>query len=301
MSGWLDAWERWLLAPRPLHALVGARIVFASTLLVAYALRAPVHQDLFGPAGIGGPETFARLPGLPPFHPAIAGPLDLLRSAASAPVVTALYALLLASLAALAVGFRTRVAGGLALSLHLLFWARNPLAFAGWAGFVNGPLAYVVLAPVGRHLSVDAWLRRRQGAAAESWIGPGWPLRLLQIHVCAMYALAGWSRLDQPAWIEGDMVRIALTSASFSRVAIDWSAAAPLLALATWASLALEALAPFLLWVPRVRRVWAAGLAVFHAALVPLLHVEVWAWSAVMIGGLLAFLFRDAEAETTKG
>jgi hypothetical protein len=118
-----------------------------------------------------------------------------------------------------------------------------------------------------------------------------------------MYAFAGWSRLDKPDWLDGRLVEIALTSAITSRFAFDWGRLAPLPALFTWAALLLEGLAPFLLWVPRVRRLWAAALVLLHAGLAVLLHVEVWAWSGVMIAGLLAFLLPDdaRETETTKG
>jgi hypothetical protein len=285
--------EAWWLAPRRLDALFGARIAIGAVLVAAYAQRAPLVADLFGPAGIGGADLYARVAGVPPFHPGIAPVLDVLRQVRSEVVVLALYALLLASLAAFAAGLWTRSAGAVALALHVAFWVRNPLAFTGWAGFVTGPLLYLVLAPVGRRLSVDAWLRRRRGLAPLSAIAPGWPLRLLQIHVCAMYAVSGWSRLDKPDWIDGRMVEIALGSALSSRVAIDWSPVAPLLAGLTWTALALEALAPILLWVPRVRRAWAAALVALHAGLAVLLHLEVWAWSGVMIAGLLAFLVPD--------
>jgi len=288
------ALENWWLAPRPLHGLIGARIVFGATLLVAYALRLPAYQDLYGPRGIGGPELAARVPDLPPFHPLILPALDLLRQIPSEGAITALYLLMLVALAAFTLGFRTRIAGVLSVVLHLLFWVRNPIAYVSWAGFVTAPLLWVALAPVGRHVSIDAWLRRRRGLAPASWFASGWPLRLLQIHVCAMYAVAGWSRLDKPTWLNGDTVLIAMTSANFSRVAIDWSAAAPLLAVATWASMVLEGFAPFLLWVPRVRKLWAWGLVGLHASLAIVIHEEIWAWSAVMIGGLLAFLFSDA-------
>jgi len=228
--------------------------------------------------------------------------LDLLRLLhAPDAVVTALYALLLASLCAFAVGWRTRLAGLAVFALHLLFWVRNPLAFAGWAGWLNGPLLYVALGPSGLRLSVDAWLRRRRGCSQVS-MAPGWSLRLLQIHVCAMYAFAGWSRLDKPDWLAGDLVRIAVTSAAASRFAFDWSALAPLLAVANWAALVLEGLAPFLLWVPRVGRVWAGALVLLHLGLALLLHMEVWAWSGVMVGGILAFLLdaNPSEAASTR-
>lgn len=290
--------EEWFLAPRPLQGLVGARIVFGATLFVAYALRAPAVLDLFGPSGIGGAALYAQRPGTPPFHPLIAPWLDLLRLASEREVL-ACYALLMASLAAFTVGFATRVAGVAAFVLHLVFWARNPIAYVSWAGWIIGPLLYVALAPVGRHLSLDAWWRRRRGAPRASWIGPGWPLRLLQIQVATMYAAAGWSRLDKPTWLSGETVMVALTSANFSRLAIDWSFAAPLLAIGTWASLVLEAGAPFLLWPRMTRRLWAGGLVAMHATLAVLIHEEIWAWSAVMTGGLLAFLLPDDELGTT--
>lgn len=288
------ALEQWWLAPRPLHAMVGARIVFGATLLIAYLLRITAYQDLFGPRGIGGPQLAARVPELPSFHPSILPALEVLRQIPSEGAITALFLVMLAALAAFTIGFQTRIAGLLSVALHLLFWVRNPIAYVSWAGFVTAPLLWVVFSPSGSHLSVDAWLRRRRGLAAASWYASGWPLRLLQLHVCAMYATAGWSRLDKPSWLNGDTVLIAMTSANFSRVAIDWSAFAPVLALATWAAVVLEGFAPFLLWVPRVGKLWAWGLVAMHASLAVVIHEEIWSWSAIMIGGLLAFLFSDA-------
>lgn len=297
----LAALERWWLAPRPLQALIGARIVFGAVVFIAYALRLPAYLDLFGPRGIGGPEFAARMPELPPLHAEIAPFLDVLRLVPSEAAITALYALLMLASAAFTVGLFTPVAGALTWLLHVLFWVRNPIAFVGWASYLPAPLLYVVLAPVGRHLSIDAWRRRRRGEPAASWYAPGWRLRLLQVQVCCMYAVAGWSRLDKPGWMQGEMVQIALTSANFSRVAIDWSAVAPLLALGTWGTVVLEALAPVLLWLPRTRRLWAGLLFSMHAVLAVLTHVEIWAWSAILMAGLLAFFFSDAEPETSKG
>lgn len=297
-----DGLETWFLAPRPIHALVGARIIFGATLFIAYALRAPAVLDLWGPRGFGGPDLMARVPGVPPLHPGLAPALDLLRHVSSDAVVMALYVLVLVASLAFTVGAATRISGAILFALHFLFWARNPVAYVGWGTYVNAPLLYLVLAPVGRRVSVDAWLRRRRGLPPLSWIASGWPLRLLQIHVTTMYAVTGWSRLDKPSWIAGDTVLIAFTSANFSRIAGDWSALAPLLALGTWGALILEALAPFLLWIPRTRRLWACALIAMHAALVPPIHVEIWAWSFLMSAGLLAFLFSDqSPAPTTKG
>jgi hypothetical protein len=298
----LEGIETWFLAPRPIHGLVGARIAFGATLFIGYALRAPAVLDLWGPRGFGGRDLEMRVPATPPLHPHLLLPgLDLLRHVPSDAIVMSLYVLMLLASAAFTVGALTRVSGAVALALHFLFWSRNPVAYVGWATYLIAPLCYVVLAPVGRRWSVDAWLRRRRGGEPLSWIAPGWRLRLLQINVTTMYAVTGWSRLDKPSWIGGDTVMIAFTSANFSRLAGDWSAIAPLLAVGTWGTVLLEGLAPFLLWIPATRRTWAWLLIAMHAALVPPIHVEIWAWSLVMSGGLLAFLFSDASPTTTKG
>jgi hypothetical protein len=193
-----------------------------------------------------------------------------------------------ASAAAFALGAATRVTGPLAASLHLLFVTRNPYAFAGWAEWVVGPLFYVALAPVGRRLAVDACWRARRGLPRASASAAGWPLRLLQLHVCAMYLAAGWSRLDRGSWLSGEMVEIALTSATHGRLPGDWSALAPLLALATWVAMALELAAPVALWLPRLRRGVALALVLMHAGLELVTNVG-W-WGPVMIAGLCAFL-----------
>jgi hypothetical protein len=137
---------------------------------------------------------------------------------------------------------------------------------------------------------VDALLARRRGAGtlAASWLGPGWPLRLMQIHVCCMYVAAGWSRFDKTSWLTGELVFVALSGATHSKLAIDWRPFLPLLKLGTWGALFLEVTAPVMLWVRPLRRYWALGLIGLHLSLELLTNVG-W-WNAVMICGLLSFV-----------
>lgn len=282
-----DSWERasrWFLAPAPLDGLAAARILFGATLFLCYATRAPVLMDYFGPGGFGGAALMAQFPEAAPLERRVWPPLAWLRFVPSEGVVWALWALLVAASAAFALGLRTRLAGSLALLLHVSFYARNPFAYDGsWAQFLTGPLLYTVLAPSGRLWSLDA--RRAPDA---SRLAPAWPLRLLQVHTACMYVAAGLSRLDKQSWLLGDMVFIALSGTMHSRLAIDWQPWLPLLRVATWGSLVLEALAPLLLFVPRLGRLWAAGLVLLHLALE--LTTNVGYWSFVMIGCLASFL-----------
>jgi hypothetical protein len=275
--------EGWFLGPAPLDGLAAARIAFGATLFLCYASRAPVAMDYWGPAGFGGAVFLAQLPDAPPLEQRVLPALAWLRFVPSEGVVWAAWALLLATSAAFALGWRTRLAGALALALHVSFYARNPFAYDGsWAQYLTGPLLYTVLAPSGRMWSLDA---RR--APAASRVAPAWPLRLLQVHTACMYVAAGLSRLDKESWLYGDMVFVALSGTTHSRLAIDWTPWLPLLRIGAWGSLVLEALAPLMLWLPRLGRLWALGLMALHLALE--LTTNVGFWSYVMIGCLASF------------
>ena len=282
----------WFLAPQPQHALVGARIVFGLTLFAAYATRANVLPDYFGPGGFGGHDFYARVPTMPPLDADPALWLGVLRWVPSEAAVAGLYALLLLSTLAFAAGARTRTSGALALALHLLFYARNPYAYNGaWAEFVVAPFLYTVLAPTGRHWSLDAWWKRRRAGPSwrpPSWDGPGWALRLLQINTAVLYLTAGMSRLDKASWLSGEMVFVALSGAAYSRLVIDWRPLLPALKLVAWGALVLEALAPFFLWLGPLGRFWALGLVALHVGLELTLNIGM--WSYVAIGCLLSFL-----------
>ena len=151
-------------------------------------------------------------------------------------------------------------------------------------------LLYAVLAPSGRFGSVDAWRRGDAAALADpaALRGPGWPMRLLQVHVCAMYLVAGWSRLDSPSWWQGEATFAAVSDLFYARFDADWQAWKVPLALACWAALALEGLAPVLLWVPRVGALWALGLLALHAGLE--LVDNHGSWQLLMGASLTCFL-----------
>jgi hypothetical protein len=278
-----------MLAPQPQHALEGARILLGASLLGAYGVRAGAALDHFGPGGFGGHDFYARLPDAPPLAPGPAEIFRVLVGVGSETAILALYGLLLLASLAYTLGVRARLAGAVALLLHVLFWTRNPFAYNGaWAEFLVAPMLYTLAAPIGRHWSVEAWWRRRQGAAPASWTGPGWPLRLLQINACTLYLAAGASRLDKASWLNGEMVFVVLSGATHSRWVLDWSPWMPLLKLATWAALLLEALAPVVLWLGPLGRAWALALVGLHLGLEATMNIGM--WSPVAIACLLSFL-----------
>lgn len=277
------------LAPLPQQGMVGARIVLGLSLCLTYATRLPGSELLFGPDGLAGHAFYARHPVAPQLNQRVMPGLDLLARVPWEGVILALHVLIVLAALAFALGAWTRSAGAITLLLHALFYARNSFVYEGsWAEWVHAPLFYVVCSEAGRHLSIDAWRARARGEPPAPWRGPGWPVRLLQIHVACEYVAAGWSRLDKESWWSGEMVFVALSGATHSRLVIDWAPFLPLLRLGTWGALALEILAPVMLWVPRVGRYWALGLIALHFGLELLTNVG-W-WGPVMIAGNLAFV-----------
>jgi Vitamin K-dependent gamma-carboxylase len=64
-------------------------------------------------------------------------------------------------------------------------------------------LGLLAVAPCGRELSLDAWLRRRRGRPALSRSAPAAPLWLLRFESSAIYAASGLSKLLDPDWFGG--------------------------------------------------------------------------------------------------
>ncbi len=64
-------------------------------------------------------------------------------------------------------------------------------------------LGLLAVAPCGRELSMDAWLRRRRGLPALDRSAPAWPLWLLRFECAAIYGASGLSKLLDPDWFGG--------------------------------------------------------------------------------------------------
>lgn len=64
-------------------------------------------------------------------------------------------------------------------------------------------LGLLAVAPCGRELSLDAWLRRRRGRPSPDLSAPAWPLWLLRFESAAIYGASGLSKLLDPDWFGG--------------------------------------------------------------------------------------------------
>jgi hypothetical protein len=279
-------------APQPMLALVVLRIGLGALVFFSYASKSPHVQSIYGPEGLGGARFHERVAGVAPGR-ALEASAHWLHGLVSADLIWVLYGTLLVTSLAFALGAFTRVTGTIALVLHTLFHAHNFTATLGWAVMLKSFWICALLAPTGRFASVDSWLSRRNAtdagkrASIGEWRGPGWPLRMVQMQVCAMYAV-NWLRLDDAGWLKGAMVLVAVEDRWYGRFDFDWFVFRPLLALLSQGTLLLELLAPIALWIPGLGAFWALGLIAMHANLEFFANVG-W-WQPLMILALLTFV-----------
>jgi uncharacterized membrane protein YphA (DoxX/SURF4 family) len=85
-------------------------------------------------------------------------------------------------------------------------------------------LGVLAVAPSGRELSVDAWLRRRRGLPPLERSAPAWPLWLLRFECAAIYGASGLSKLLDPDWFGGTVTWQRVTRARDELGALpDWA------------------------------------------------------------------------------
>ena len=118
-----------------------------------------------------------------------------------------LYGILLAVgvLAALAmsVGFCTRVAAGATFAVVAYNLFLSTTHVHSNRAYLVIVLAALTLAPCGRELSVDAWIRQRRGHPPLDPRAPAWPLWLLRFEAAVVYGASGLSKLIDPDWFGG--------------------------------------------------------------------------------------------------
>lgn len=290
------ALHRWFFDAQPVQPLVAARIIFGGSIFCSHVARIPEVHTIYGVDGLQGPLWFPLLRetmGDLPWDPMAARAIEQVLPALSDGWILSLFAALILSSLCFTVGFKTRLSGFVTLAIFAYFArARAPFSYWGWATFMQAPLLYVILSSSGRYLSLDDWLERRKSGAPPrpfaEWLAPAWPLRLLQVNTCTMYAVAGWARLTDAGWISGQTTYNAMANGRFSRLIINWQFAKPMLSLATWVTYVIEPLAPFCLWMRRVGPVFAYVLVALHVLLE--LGTNIGWWSYIMLGCLATFV-----------
>jgi len=103
---------------------------------------------------------------------------------------------------AMSLGLLTRLATGTTFAVVTYNLFLSTTHFHNNRAYLVIVLGLLAVAPCGRELSLDAWLRRR-GRPALSLSAPAWPLWLLRFESSAIYGASGLSKLLDPDWFGG--------------------------------------------------------------------------------------------------
>ena len=201
-------------------------------------------------------------------------------------VATVLVGVLGGSAAALALGWRTRVAALLLLVTFAWIELIDVTTYLNHYWFVTLLGALCVAAPVGRALSLDA---RRLGAPVPGSVARGW-VWLVRFQVGVVYVFAGMAKL-QSDWLGGSPLRLWLPArAGLPLIGplLDQPTTAQVLAVAGAAFDC--SIVPLLLWRRTRVAAWLV-LLVFHVSTWLLFPIGVFPW--LMIGASTVFFDPD--------
>jgi hypothetical protein len=118
-------------------------------------------------------------------------------------VYIALLWLAAAAAVAMSLGVLTRVATATTFAIVAYNLFLSTTHFHNNRAYLVIVLGLLAVAPCGRELSVDEWVRRRRGRPALATSAPAWPLWLLRFECAAIYGASGLSKLLDPDWFGG--------------------------------------------------------------------------------------------------
>jgi hypothetical protein len=141
--------------------------------------------------------------------------------------------LCLAIAALFCVGLFSRVMSVLSFLITISYSQRVPIANFGFDQILGLLCLYLCLAPSGAAFSVDALLRKRrqrrkgQPFVIERFSSARMAMRLIQLHLCAIYLWAGLSKLKGPSWWTGEALWRVIANEEYQTFDLTWMAWVP--------------------------------------------------------------------------
>lgn len=203
--------------------------------------------------------------------------------------VAVIYGALLVGSLALCLGFLTRLAALIVFIGMVSFSRRDPWVFNAGDTLMRVLAAYLVLAPSGAALSLDA-LRRGRDAVWSFPLRSPWVLRLMQIQLSAIYLAAVWGKLQGTTWNDGTAVSYSMRIGDIGRfLPPDWlTHSVTISALMTYGTVAVELSIGFLVWNRKLRPYVLGAGAFLHLGID--LAIRVGFFSFAMLTLYIAFL-----------
>lgn len=182
----------------------------------------------------------------------------------------------------LTIGLWSRVAAPVAFLLTASFANRNPAALYGFDQVLGFVTLYLSVNPGHGWLSVDRWreIQRRQKPVHDRQVSADWihvscpsvsanvALRLIQLHLCLIYLVAGLAKLKGAAWWSGVAFWGAIGNLEYQTLDMTWLVDWPMIvSLLTVSALAWEISYAALVWNRWARPLVLAFSVLVHAGI----------------------------------
>ncbi len=221
-KGAANAWDRFWFTPKDSFSLSVIRLLTGGMLFYSILVWGLNLDAFFGRNGFNGEGLISGLQASRGFAPSFWWyvPDDWML-----PVHVLCCVLVLAFF----LGAYTRVTSILAWCIAISYSHRALLANFGLDQILCLLTMYLMLAPCGDHLSVDAWLRTRQRRDGSPKPSPMTSVatRLIQIHFCVIYFFAGLSKLQGETWWNGTAIWNAIANYEYQSLDLTFLARWP--------------------------------------------------------------------------
>ncbi len=192
------------------------------------------------------------------------------------------------------IGFATRVTSVLAFLITISYSQRVPIANFGFDQILGLLCLYLSVGPSGAAISVDSlirkWRLRRKGETEDlrRFASAQVAMRLIQLHLCAIYFWAGFAKLKGPTWWTGEAMWRVLANQEYQTMDLTWMAWMPWLPfLIAHVTIAWEVFFIVLIWNRRLRPLMLLMGVAMHVGIGAFLGM--WTFGLIMAFAYLAF------------
>jgi hypothetical protein len=184
-------------------------------------------------------------------------------------------------------GFRTRSSALGCFIFVQAFCLRNPHTAFGFDDILRNFLFILFFSASGAMYSVDSLIAKIKGKPLRTSAAI-WPLRLLQIQISALYAMAAISKMTNPTWRDGTALYYISRMAEMRRLTVPWIFDQIwMVKVMTWSVLIIELALAFGLWIRKSRNILIVAGIGLHLSIDLVMTLPLFQY--LMIAGLLCF------------
>ncbi|GAA4791995.1 hypothetical protein GCM10023231_19920 [Olivibacter ginsenosidimutans] len=264
-----------------LKALTFFRIAIGSFALLQMSLLLPAIEDLLGPSGWVQWEITQAMNPLWKIHLADFCTLFHVADDRQTVVLYTFVACYMTSALGLTLGFFTQVNALLLTFFHAVFLKVITPFIYGADISLHFALFYLIFFPSNTYYALD--IKWGIGLKIPS-VHPKFALRVLQIHLCMLYYSAGFEKIRQPDWWNGNAIYYALTHPDFGGLHLRWMSSFRLIPITLGIlTVLLEGLYAIAMWIPYVRVFFLTGICLLHLGIMLFLHLYLFGWIMIVL------------------